>query len=464
MKFILLIPEYIKYLIIILCCFCIINKSFAQADNIYLDGDNYIRLDNPAFPSTLEWTDASKERITGSAEQFPVKTYWFSHNGKSYIVINLTSGKSDIYIELGANKNTYHFPADFAYPETQGAYNNFELYVANASGILQKLSVTKKSQLSVKVLQLDSLHVKLSFSGTIIAYTNPGGESELEIGDPTPPMTISGKISLSKKNTGLAHLPDSYPGCDNTIYNEFSPDYSDGQYCTPTECEQSFYKKTFTTLSNALSPAIKYLGSQDWNISSAPKYKPLEHRLRNDMNNFFKTNPLTGIDYDLDINANPMKGAYHEYLQKTISLAQQLGQGDPKKIKELETLQKEEPRTFKLRLQVVYNQPVQSNYSLDLSHAQVKKINDDLFLIENVENTSNYTFHDDGGAYLFIGKWTEPQFNNGYIVCSPVFNPGAKKLSIQAMYIRIGCGNELAETLLKYINLTKLQQILDTTP
>ena len=105
-----------------------------------------------------------------------------------------------------------------------------------------------------------------------------------------------------------------------------------------------------------------------------------------------------------------------------------------------------------------------SNHTLGLTHVQIKKINDNMFLLENVQNTSNYTFHDDGGTYLFVGKWTEPKFEDGYIVCSPVLQPDAKKLSIQAMYVRIGCGNELAETLLKHIDLTKLQQILDTTP
>ncbi|MGH2645686.1 MAG: hypothetical protein ACRDE2_17175 [Chitinophagaceae bacterium] len=88
MKSFLLIREHIKYLITILCCFSIINKTTAQSDNIYLDGDNYITLNNPAFPSRLDWKDASKERITMTADQPSLKTYWFSHNGKSYIIIN----------------------------------------------------------------------------------------------------------------------------------------------------------------------------------------------------------------------------------------------------------------------------------------------------------------------------------------------------------------------------------------
>ena len=87
-----------------------------------------------------------------------------------------------------------------------------------------------------------------------------------------------------------------------------------------------------------------------------------------------------------------------------------------------------------------------------------------MFLLEGVQNTSNFTFHDDGGTYLFIGKWTTPEFKDGYIVCSPVFQPGAKKLSIQAMYIRLGCGKELAETLIKHIDMAALQQIVNITP
>lgn len=127
-------------------------------------------------------------------------------------------------------------------------------------------------------------------------------------------------------------------------------------------------------------------------------------------------------------------------------------------------MQKEEPGKFKLHLYATFNQPVLNNYTLDLSHAQIKKINDNVFIIENVQNTSNYTFHDDGGTYLFVGKWTTPQFEDGHIICTPVFQPEAKKLSIQAMYIRIGCGKELAEKIISLIDKTSLQKILKIQP
>ncbi|HET7117065.1 MAG TPA: hypothetical protein VFI29_11270 [Hanamia sp.] len=448
---------------LISCLLLIATQATAQADNIYLDGDNYIMLNNPAFPSRLDWKDASKERIGSVAGQAPVKTYWFSHNGKSYIIINLTNGKSAIYIELGANKNTYHFPVDYIESEKVGAYNNFEMIVENTSGILQKFNAPKGAQLSLKVLQLDSLHVKLSFSGTVSTYSN-SDKSQLTIGEPSAPMAISGKISLSKKKPSLEHLPDSYPGCDNTIYNEMSPDYDLGQWYSATECEESFYKKVFASLNSALSPVIKYLNAKGWDMSSATEYKPLERRYRSDMTHFFRANPQSGIDYDLDVNANPIKGAYHDFLQKMVEDITLSVKGDASKQKEIEAMQKEEPGKFKLHLQTTFNQPVLNNYTLDLSHAQIKKINDNVFIIENVQNTSNYTFHDDGGTYLFVGKWTTPQFEDGHIICSPVFQPEAKKLSIQAMYIRIGCGTELAEKIISLIDKTSLQEILKIQP
>lgn len=450
----------IKYFIALFSCFFIINKTTAQENNIYLDGDNYITLNNPSFSSRLDWKDASKERVGRVAGQAPVKTYWFSHDGKSYVIINLATGKSSIYVELGANKNTYHFPADYIQSAKPGTYNNFEMIVENNSGILQKFNAPKGAQLSLKVLQLDSLHVKLSFSGTVSTYSN-SDKSQLLIGERSAPMAISGKISLSKKSPALEHLPDSYPGCDNTIYNEMSPDFDLGQWYSATECEESFYKKVFASLNSALSPAIKYLSAKGWDISSAPKYKPLERRYRSDMTHFFRTNPQTGIDYALDINANLMKGPYHDYLQKIMDNITLAVKGDTSRQKEIEAMQKEGPGKFELHLQATFNQPVLNNYTLDLSQAQIKKINDNVFLIEGVKNTSNFTFHNDGGAYLFIGKWTTPQFESGHIICSPVFPPDAKKLSIQAMYIRLGCGKELAEALIKKIDIDALQKIVN---
>lgn len=459
MKYFLWMHSQVKYLFTILFCFCVINKSSAQTNNIYLDGDNYILLNDPAFPKRVDWNNASEQRLEMTSSQLPVKTYWFSHNGKSYIIINVTNDKSQLYIELGANKKSYHFPADLLNSEKVGTYNRLTLQTTNTSGVLQELIIERGNHLSVNVLQLDSLHVKLSFSGTITPYSNPGGKGQLEIDKALPPIAISGKISLSKKTPGLDHLPDTYAGCDNTIYNEMSPDYAGGQYYSATNCEESFYKKVFKKLNDALSPSINYLRSQGWDVSNAPKYTPLKKRIKSDLTHFFRTNP-NGVDYDLDVSANPMKGAYHDFLQKILADAT----GGSSKLKELEALQKEEPAKFKLHLQVSFNQPVSENYKLDLSHAQIKKINDNIFLIENVKNTSNFTFHDDGGVYLFVGKWNNPAFKEGYISASPIFQANAPKLSIQAMYIRIGCGEELAAAILKNINMQSLQKIINTNP
>lgn len=455
--------KHIFSTIVILCLFCGTNKTIAQANNIYLDGDNYITFANVAFPGRLDWNDASRERITGEENQFPIKTYWFSHNGKSYIVVNLTNGKSDLYIELGANKSSYHFPADFNYSGKEGASNMFLLQVVNKSGIQQGLMVEKNTKLSVKILQLDSLHVKLSFSGSIVPYTN-SNKTQLEMRYEMAPVAISGKVSLSKKIPGLKHLPDSYSGCDNSIYNQLSPDYKWGQYYTATQCEESFYKNIFTALTSALSPAINYLASKDWYMQDMPKYKPLEMRLRSETEHFFRTDPNYGIDYDMDITANQLKGPYYDLLQKTKEDIMLLIKGDTSKKKEVDSIQEEANEKFKLHLQATFNRRVLTDNTLNVSHARIKKINDKVFLIENVQNTDNITFHDDGGTYLFVGKWRTPTFENGHIICFPIFNLNAKKLSIQTMYIRFGCGNELAETLIKHIDMDKLQQILNVSP
>lgn len=454
----------IRYTVLI-CCFAMsVNWAMAQQNNSYPDGENYITLGSTAFPARVQWTDASKARFWGTASEAPVRTYWFSHHGRSYAVINLTTGKNEIYVELGDNKKAYQFPQDYTHSRQAGTYNNFKLYVENKLGVVQVLSATKGSRLLLNVVQVDSLHLKSSFSGTIVPYSNPAGTSGMAVGDPLSPISISGKISLTKKTAGLPHLPDTYSGCDNTIYNEISPDFSTGQYYTPTECEQSFYRKTYDALSIALSPVFKYLSEQNWDMSNAPKYKPLEQRFWEKRNDFFKVDPISGVDFDLDVHADPAKGPYHEYIQKVMSLAQQLGQGDQNKIKELEILQKEEPEKFKIHLQVFYNQAVQSNYRLDLSHAEVKKLNDEAFIVEGVGNTGEGTFHNDGGTYLFIGKWTTPRLNDDYIVCSPVMRPDLKKLSIQALYIRIGCGKELSETILSHIDTNALFKLLQVTP
>ena len=64
MKRISSMPTKIKYFIVLLSCFFIVNKTTAQSNNIYLDGDNYITLNNPVFSSRLDWEGASNEAVS----------------------------------------------------------------------------------------------------------------------------------------------------------------------------------------------------------------------------------------------------------------------------------------------------------------------------------------------------------------------------------------------------------------
>ena len=91
MKRISSMPTKIKYFIVLLSCFFIVNKTTAQSNNIYLDGDNYITLNNPVFSSRLDWKELQTKRITMNSGSFLSKLIGSAITGKSYIVINLTS-------------------------------------------------------------------------------------------------------------------------------------------------------------------------------------------------------------------------------------------------------------------------------------------------------------------------------------------------------------------------------------
>ncbi|MGN6639560.1 MAG: hypothetical protein ACTHJ8_11665 [Mucilaginibacter sp.] len=415
------------------------NFTFAQTVNMSLQGDNYIHIHDSSFPQAITWNRlADQNNVAGS---YPVVTYWFVKPADAHIIVHLASGDDDLYIELSRKKASYIFPAD--YTMTDYRYNDFMINAADNSGTMHQITFGKGSALTIQVAQLDPQHLRLNISGTV------------SVSGVNKAVPVDGKISIAKDNAGLAHLQDSYAGCDNTVYDTESPHADLGQWRSSTECEESLYHKLFADIKDIFAPACASLAAKGWIVNS-PKYALLKRINRvNDVNNNYFTMPLP--NYTITANADPMKGEYHEYIQKMLEMSKSASLTDASQMEKIQAMSNNAAGRYELVIHMQVNKKVESSTTMDFSKAAVQKLNDSVYLITGIIGD----YKNGAGAYIFVGNWgDEPKWDNGHFTSEPMMSDAGKKLSVGAFYVYLGCNSQLADLLLKQIDLAKLSHLL----
>jgi hypothetical protein len=452
--------KYIR--LIILCCYCC--NGYAQNDNIFLDGDNYVNTGNNIFPATITFTALSD--VAQTVGSYPEETYWFVKGNDAHIIVHIADNQSNLFMELSGKKSTYHFPQDFS--ENFNAANDFSLELADNNGTVKGLKFSNKNPVTVHVDKLDSLHLKLSFEGTPV----PSNSADA-------PVTITGKISLSKKNAALQKLPDEYNGCDNTIYNKWSPESDLNQWRSATACEINFHHKVWSTITAALEPAFNYLRSKKW-ICIKIEEKKLEDVYRNREDQLYNFKNFGRLIFSTQLQSDPTELGQSNQADKIIALSKKLGEltfnpppEDSARVnKERNDLQQQltnigsdinDNKQINLEVKVNEALPDDSYYATDGSNAIIKKTNGG-YIVENIKSKGSNSYNTSGGTYIFLGSWQEPQQDGSNIHCTPNLTAYTKKLSIQSIYIRIGCGNELANEFIQHINFTLLQKLFQLEP
>jgi hypothetical protein len=450
--------KYIK-LIILCCCY----NNYAQTSNIFLAGDNYITTTDASFPSKTDWTNLSND--TYAAAEFPIETYWFVKANDAHIIIHLSNAASNIYIELSGKKTSYHFPAD--YSEGSDGSNDFLLGLTDNTGAVKALQFSNKNPLTVHVDELDALHVSISFDGTLQPFHSNQNA-----------VVIKGKISLQKHDAALQKLPDEYNGCDNTIYNKWSPRSDLGQWRTATECEVNFHHKVWATFNAALAPAYEYLQSKKWTCNPVKENKITA--LYRDRENQLYTFKNCGQVFNTSFQSDPTELMHSIQTDKILELSEKIAAlpynpppQDSARINKERAEMSEELNNFgksinddkQLTLEVVVNTalPTDPYYTLDVSNAVTKKTASG-YIIKNIKWKGSNNYTSAGGTYIFYGNWQVPEQSGSDPIAAPVFNNDSKKLVIQSIYIRLGCGDELATQVIRHIDFTMLDKLLQMQP
>ncbi len=451
-----------KYILILLIATLHVFVLNAQSDQIFLEGENYISCQHAELKSRTDFTGLTSETFV--IGQNPIQSYWFVTATDAHIVVYLSDGPDDdnrIFLELSRKKSSFNFPDD--YSVEIGGYNDVSILVKGKDGSHVQLDPGKKSKLHVHVDLLDPLHLKISFDGVL---------SSRQLSSEAIP--VNGKISLSSRSPLTQKLPDHYEGCDNTIYNTMSPGFDLGQWRSASACETSFHHKIWSTLNEALEPAITYLHSKQWLCEKVKENKVTRVRLQSENNfyNFRDFNQVFKTSYQINPSVMMNSGSTSHMLDlvnKMAALPMNPAPADSARVnRERDRLQKELTgfgnninNNQQIEVEVGVNVPWSRDYPADGSQASVTKTAYG-YLVENTTNpTWGYSYS--GGTYILVGSWSTPE-PTAKMVCTPELRTDGKKLSVQSLYIRLGCGQELAKEVIGHLDLAALRQMLQLTP
>ena len=432
-----------KYILILLIAMLPVFELKAQSDQIILEGENYITCQHAALKSRTDFTGLTSE--TFAVGQNPIGTYWFVTATDAHIVVNLSDGSDNnnrVFLELSRKKSSFNFPDDRS--NEIGGDNDVSILMTGKDGRNLQLEPGKKSPLHVHVDLLDPQHLKISFDGILSSRQFPDAA-----------IPVNGRISLSSRSPLTRRLPDHYEGCDNTIYNMMSPDFDLGQWRSAAACETSFHHKFWSTLNEILDPAITYLQSKQWICEKVKENKVTRVRLQSENNlyNFRDFNQVFKATYEMNPSVMMNSGSTDHMLElvnKISALPFNPAPADSARVnRERDRLQKELSGigdNIKNNQQIVVeagvNVPWSGDYPADGSAALVTKTAYGC-LVENTTNpTWGYSFS--GGTYILVGSWSTPE-PTAAMVCSPEISTDGKKLSVQSLYIRLGCGQDLAK-------------------
>jgi hypothetical protein len=434
---------------------------YPQQANYTVDSDTYIAVASSAFPARVDFTAlSSAAHVIGQDE---INTYWFVKPDAAHAVVQLANGDSSVFLELSGIKQAYVFPTDAS--EAIGAATDLRVTVVGKDGKPHQLSTAPSARLTVHVVQRDALHLKLTFDGSMLGPSS------------STPVPVKGAIALSKKSAELEHLPDAYPGCDNTIFDRMSPSFDLGQWRSSTACELSLRRKLMTAVDALLQPAYRYMQSQTWTCD------PIKDMLSDRVRRGREHDPFRLANFQgaaMRGSCSPSAAAVTravpldritELATKLASLPPDPPPADRARVeKERQQIQDELTNIGKgvnekqaLAFEVTVNAPSSPDRPIEMSNGTIDKVSANEYVVANTGSAAS-GFSEVGGTYVLLGAWESPQRAGNRITMRPALPAAAKPLSVQAVMIRIGTGPDIAKQMLEHMDVRGFTALLPIAP
>jgi len=249
-----------------------------------------------------------------------------------------------------------------------------------------------------------------------------------------------------------------YKDCDNAVHDKLEGT----QDRSPSECEAKYDLDVRTVIHDAIANAILQFKKNSWEVQSETSLSPLTEVSRSSEKQIFRTN------YELVMNASPGSTLYNKYQQQMASMLANLSAANKDDMQRFMSFNQEMNGAIKMVINFYVNSSSASLVNFK-GGAKVSKVSTGVLKMESAfvaartgggeDNAMNATF-------LLIGNWKQPTINHPgdgseEVKSIAALNTAAPNLQAQNIFIRLECNAEVANDFIKYLDIQKLQSLLN---
>ena len=412
--------------------------AFSQSNTINLAGENYLELNSVKIKKQrINFTKIAAEWFVTRNDSHCSIIFKGPYDNRELTLSIEWSGKRDRYVITDETRHAGDRSGDFllsapdkdTYGDGLGAYPRGD----------QKVIV------KVKKITDDNI------SGNITGF----------ISDNRDIIKIIGHFSLGKKGTAKPAAKSTsatFKDCDNIIHDKLTG----AQNRSPTDCEVKYDLEVKFAFQKAFENVVSGFQNNHWLVTKITKVDAVTGVPR-----AFNNSSFLG-DYDIELQIDPKSDQYTSFRKKYEELA---NVGYPPDNVKMESFV-QYGHLMNAAINIKINARVNSTYSsiyIFKGGYKMLKAPGAAFVIQ-----SSYVQSLGGGGiessldadFIFIGKWNSPVIRNDSdggeeIKVPPLIVKSGTNLSVKNIFIRMECNAELAEQVLKQLDMSKLTSLLN---
>jgi hypothetical protein len=407
--------------------------ALAQKNTIIPVGENYIEINSVKIKKQrIEFT-----KITGE---------WFVTPNDSHCSINFEgpydSRKLTLAIEWSGKKDAYVITNETRHAGDRSG--DFFLSVPDKDTYADGLGAypSGDQQVVVKVEKITNENIEGNISGLI--------------SDNRDKIKINGHFSLAKKAAKPTTKSTSatFKDCDNVIHDKLTG----AQFRSPTDCEVKYDLEVKSAFQKAFEKVVSVFQNNHWLVKKITTLDPVTGVPRASDNSSYLG------DYNIELEVGPENDQYAAYNKSY----QELLNGGSQDIKKIQDFMKQMNGAIRIKIYAGVNSTYSSMYIFKDGHKMLKAPGAS-YVIESpyMQSGGGGGIESSVGAdYIYIGNWKAPVIvkdsdGGETIKVMPVIVKSATNLSVKNVTIRIECNSELAEQILKEIDISKLTSLLN---
>src|ERR1035437_1095872 len=409
--------------------------ALAQKNSVTPVGENYIEISSPKI---------KKQRIDFNRVY---TTDWFVTANDSHCVINFEgpydSRKLTLAIEWSGKKDEYVLTNETSHADNRSGDFLLSCPDKNTYGDGLGAQPEGDQQVIVKVEKITDENIEGNISGLIT--------------DNRDIIKINGHFSLAKKATAKSISKSTsltFKDCDNVIHDKLTG----AQDRSPTDCEVKYDLEVKSAFQKAFENVVSGFQNNHWLVTKITMLDPVTGVPR-----AFDNSSFLG-DYNIELEVGPENDQYAAYNKSY----QELLNGGSQDIKKIQDFMKQMNGAIRIKIYARVNTTYSSIVIFKGGHKMLKAPGA-AYVIE-----SSYVQAGGGGGiddsinadFIYMGNWKAPVIvkdsdGGETIKVMPVIVKSATNLSVKNVTIRIECNSELAEQILKGIDLSKLTSLLN---